>query len=261
MPRTRLLRQGNADLRRHNISVWTLPAWVVRLPSGKSMNVCPSAGICADLCFARTGSYTRYPNVRDAHMRNLMLTLEDLPRFERLMTEEVQHKRHAGGFVRVHDAGDFYSREYLEAWLRIVASAPAVSFYCYSKEITLLHDVIGKEGEKAPANFAWCPSLGGREDRHVDRSRRHADVFPDEAAISRAGYASQSPSDLLAVYGPERVGIPANNIPHLRKKQGPRETFGSLQRARDERLDRKNARHRPQRPLTVPDQDSVFART
>ncbi|MEU8672687.1 hypothetical protein AB0C71_37990 [Streptomyces anulatus] len=258
MTRTWLLRQGNSDLRRHGIYTWTLPAWVVQLPSGRSMNVCPSAGVCAQMCFARAGSY-RFSNVRAAHMRNLLLTLEDLPRFERLMTEEVQHRRYAKRYVRVHDAGDFYSRAYLEAWLRIADSAPHVSFYCYSKEITLLHEVIGKDGEDAPPNFAWCPSLGGREDRHVDLTRRHADVFPDEDAIPRAGYSSQSASDLLAVYGPERVGIPANNIPHLRRRQGPTETFGSLQCARDERLSRKNARRRPIASPT-PD-DSVFARS
>ncbi|MCQ1581229.1 GP88 family protein [Streptomyces parvus] len=261
MTRKWLLRQGNADLRRHNIYVWTLPAWVVQLPSGRFMNVCPSAGVCADLCFARWGTY-RFSNVRAAHMQNLMLTLESLPRFERLMTEEVQHQRYAGGFVRIHDAGDFYSREYLEAWLRIADSAPDVSFYCYSKEVTLLHRVTGKNGEDAPPNFAWCPSLGGREDRHVDLTRRHADVFPDEEAIGRAGYASQSASDLLAVYGPERVGIPANNIPHLRRRQGTKESFGSLQRARDARLDRKNAR-RPSTVTPPPDQepeDSIFSR-
>lgn len=43
-------------------------------------------------------------------------------------------------------------------------------------------------------------------------------------------------SDLLAVYGPPKVGIPANNIRHLQRRQGP-ETFGSLQRANRARLD------------------------
>jgi hypothetical protein len=41
---------------------------------------------------------------------------------------------------------------------------------------------------------------------------RVADVFPDEQAISGAGFLSQDTSDLLAVLGPRLVGIPANNI-------------------------------------------------
>ncbi|MFE7759633.1 hypothetical protein [Streptomyces sp. NPDC057429] len=237
---TWLLRQGNSDLRRHGIFTWTLPAWVVTLPSGTSMNVCPSAGICAQLCFARQGTY-RFSNVRAAHMRNLLLTLDDaLPRFEEMMSEEVQHRRYQGRFVRLHDAGDFHSRAYLKAWLRIMDSAPEdVSFYCYTKEVGLFHELVES---RAPDNFAWVYSLGGREDRAVDLTARHADVFPDEEALTAAGYSSQSASDLLAVYGPERVGIPANNIPTLRKKQG-RARFSELQRTADERRDRKRIRH------------------
>jgi len=53
-------------------------------------------------------------------------------------------------------------------------------------------------------------------------------VFPDETAIAAAGYSSQAASDLLAVVGPPKVGIPANNIPAFRKRQGGR-TFGQMQ--------------------------------
>jgi hypothetical protein len=173
-------------------------------------------------------------------MRNLLLTLDDLPRFEQMMTEEVQHRRYQGRHVRLHDGGDFYSRAYLEAWLRIIRSAPGVSFYCYTKEISLFLDIVEPD---PPANFGWCYSLGGKEDQAVNLSTmRHADVFPDEDAVTAAGYSSQTESDLLAVYGPPHVGIPANKIPHLLKKQG-RETFGSLQRARDEKTQSKRERH------------------
>jgi hypothetical protein len=37
-------------------------------------------------------------------------------------------------------------------------------------------------------------------------------VFPDEQAITDAGWSSQEASDLLAVLGPRLVGIPANRI-------------------------------------------------
>ncbi|WP_329046900.1 MULTISPECIES: GP88 family protein [unclassified Streptomyces] len=245
MARTWLLQQNNSDLRRHGIYTWTLPAWVVTLPSGDSMNVCPSAGVCAQLCFARQGSY-RYPNVRAAHMRNLLLTLDDsLPRFEELMSEEVQHRRYRNRAVRLHDAGDFHSRAYLETWLRIIRNAPEDTFfYCYTKEVRLFQDVVVGN---TPANFDWLPSLGGREDYAVDLSARHADVFPDEEALTAAGYSDQSECDLLAVRGPERVGMPANNIPRLRKMQG-QASFGQLQRARDERLNSKRASHPAPQP-------------
>ncbi|MEV6404154.1 hypothetical protein AB0M58_14565 [Streptomyces bobili] len=80
-----------------------------------------------------------------------------------------------------------------------------------------------------PANFRWCFSLGGKQDHLIDLTvERHADVFPDEDAIVAAGYSSQTRSDLLAVDGPPHVGIPANNIRHLRKRQGDL-SFGQIE--------------------------------
>ncbi|MEV7381897.1 hypothetical protein AB0O10_26720 [Streptomyces lydicus] len=39
-------------------------------------------------------------------------------------------------------------------------------------------------------------------------------------SLDAAGYTSQAPSDLLAAYGSRELGIPANNLPAQRKKQG-----------------------------------------
>jgi hypothetical protein len=86
---------------------------------------------------------------------------------------------------------------------------------------------------KAPANFRWLYSMGGKEDHLIDVDRdRHAEVFPTKAALDAAGYFDQSASDILAITAPtNRIGIVANNIPHFKKKQGAA-TFGDLQRAR-----------------------------
>jgi hypothetical protein len=78
-------------------------------------------------------------------------------------------------------------------------------------------------------------SLGGKEDHLIDLNNdRHADVFPDLESLVAAGYSDQSDDDRLAVIGPKRVGIPSNNLKHLRRKQG-RMSFGQLQRTIDER--------------------------
>jgi hypothetical protein len=54
-------------------------------------------------------------------------------------------------------------------------------------------------------------SYGGTQDRQLDLTvDRIADVFPDEQAISDAGFSSQDSSDLLAVLGPRLVGSPAS---------------------------------------------------
>lgn len=118
--------------------------------------------------------------------------------------------------VRIHDSGDFFSEDYLRAWMSIAAQTPSVLFYAYTKEVALLKRVAAG---MAPPNFLWCYSLGGRQDHLIDKTRDyHADVFPNADAISAAGYFSQDAHDLLCVVAPSnRVGIPANNIPRFRK--------------------------------------------
>jgi hypothetical protein len=68
-------------------------------------------------------------------------------------------------------------------------------------------------------------------------------VFPDEAAIAAAGWASQEASDLLAVLGPRLVGVPANRIPaYLKRLAGRR--FSEWQAEVDaERMRRRSRRH------------------
>ncbi|MCG7524014.1 hypothetical protein MHW47_06100 [Streptomyces sp. OfavH-34-F] len=237
-PRKWLLTQ-NSQLRREGIFNWTLPAFAVKLPDGSNFNVCPQAGACASLCYARVGAY-RFKNVRAAHIRNLLLCRDSPDEWEKRMTEELSHKRYKGKWIRLHDAGDFFSDSYLSAWLRIMDASPDVRFYCYTKEISRFKRLVEPV---APGNFLWCYSLGGREDHLIDREReRHADVFPDAEAVAAAGYSDQTESDLLSVLSESPlVGIPANEIPHLKKRQGS-ESFGSLQEALDAKLAEKSIR-------------------
>jgi hypothetical protein len=230
LPARWLLTQ-NSELKADGVFNWTLPAWAIKLRDGRKFNVCPNAGICATLCYARNGTYT-FPEVREAHERNLRLVLDHLPEWERRMGRELQHRRYRGRHIRIHDSGDFFSDDYLEAWLRIIALAPWATFYAYTKEVSRFKRLVEPN---PPANFLWIYSLGGKEDLLIDRVRdRHADVFPDEKAAAASGYESQEASDLFAIYSPKHVGIVANNIPAFKRKQGLA-TFGELQQRRVER--------------------------
>ena len=228
----------NSQLRAEGIFNWPLPAFAGRLDDGRTYNTCPEAGACASLCYARVGSY-RFSNVLAAHQRNLKMILDDLPGWTERMTTELQHKRYHGKWVRLHDSGDFFSDGYLLAWLHIMRKSPQVRFYCYTKSVARFRRLVENN---PPDNLLWCYSLGGKEDHLLDlEHERHAEVFPGATELEDAGYSDQTSSDLLAVLGPKRVGIPANRIPHLLKRQGA-ETFGSLQRALDERLAEKRER-------------------
>jgi hypothetical protein len=222
----------NAELRPLGIYNWTLPALSATLPDGRRVTTCPNAGSCAGLCYARVNTY-RFSNVLAAHTRNLQATLDDLPGWTAAMTEELGHRRYRTRWVRIHDAGDFYSDAYLAAWLKIAEATPDVTFYAYTREVSRLRRVAEPH---PPPNFRWLYSLGGKEDHLIDRDHdRHCDVFPTVQAALEAGYTPQTDDDRHSVTLPtNRIAVIANNITHLRRRQGNR-TFGELQAVRSDR--------------------------
>ena len=177
------LRQGNSELRKDGIFVWSIPALNARLSDGSNFVTCPNAGICAKLCYARSGTFN-FSNVRAAHLRNLEATLGDLEGWRDEVIEELRHKRFRDGkAVRIHDAGDFYSAAYLAAWLDIATITPDVMFYAYTKEVELVKGI-----GALPSNFAILFSKGGKQDHLIEPGDRHAEVFPDKESLIEAGY-------------------------------------------------------------------------
>lgn len=221
----KLLSQ-NGELRPDGIYNWTLPAFAIKLNDGTNFNVCPNAGACASFCYARNGTYN-FSNVRKRHIENLEYVLYHPKQWFEQMLDEVSKPKMKGKYVRIHDAGDFFSKEYLELWLKIARLVPDVTFYCYTKEVAMFKEIVEPN---CPDNFKYLYSMGGKQDQLVDKEKdRHAEVFPDDAAILDAGYGNQDASDLLAITLPTvKIGIPANNIPHFNKKLAGK-TFGQAQ--------------------------------
>ena len=235
--RPKKLLSQNSELRPDGIFNWSLPAFGVKLTNGTTMNVCPNAGACASFCYARNGTYN-FSNVKGRHIANLEYILEEPEVWFNQMLAEVQKPKMAGKFIRIHDAGDFFSEKYLNLWLQIAIQTPNVTFYCYTKEVSMFKRVVEPN---CPPNFRYLYSMGGKEDHLIDKEKdRHAEVFPDDAAILDAGYSNQDASDLLAItLTSNKIGIPANNIKHFNKKMAGR-TFGALQEERFNLLTRKN---------------------
>jgi hypothetical protein len=246
------LSKGNRELAQDGIFVWSIPAFAVRSEiEGRLVKTCPSAGVCAALCYARSGTY-RFSNVVRAHTRNLDDYLEDREGWVDSLIAELEHKRYrptgrphvfrwevrdgfewwaesGGRSVSIHDAGDFFDEAYLAHWLEVATSAPDVLFYAYTKEVAAYRRA--EAAGLVPKNFVVIFSLGGRQDHLVDRDRdRHDDIFPTLEALIDAGYVDQAESDLMAALLPEiRIGIVSNNIPQLKKRQGAA-SFSELQR-------------------------------
>jgi len=213
------------------------------LASSSRISTCPSAGICARLCYARSGTYL-FSNVLAAHTRNLQLVIDDRDEWRTQMICELNESRFTrrrparvlpierhdiaddwlrawsdsgAPAIRIHDSGDFFADWYLDDWLTIASAHQHLLFYAYTKEITMLSQAT------LPHNFRWLASTGGTQDHLITDDMRHADVFPDEQTLTAAGYESQAANDLLCVLLPsKRIGIAANNIPHYKKRMAGR---------------------------------------
>jgi len=148
------------------------------------------------------------------------------------MIEELTHRRYRQKWVRIHDAGDFFSDEYLEAWLRIVTVTPDVTFYAYTREVSRFRRCV-EQGQR-PDNFLYLFSLGGKEDKLIDLvADRHCDVFPSLEAATVAGYSSQHEDDRHSVTLPtNQIAVIANPVKKLLNKQKQR-TFRELQAAHE----------------------------
>ncbi|WP_440581055.1 GP88 family protein [Streptomyces sp. PT19] len=238
------LLSQNKRMKKQGIFNWTLPAWVVQLPGTapdgtttvRRVNVCPSAGVCVKHCYAlgSDSGYIRFPAARARHLRNLRMVLDTPLLWQERMATELRDPRYQPdrkngkkGYIRIHDAGDFLDDAYTLMWLEIMRGAPeGLTFYAYTKEVSRFRRLVEPN---PPANFKYVFSRGGKEDALIDPTRdRDADVFLTLEDLETAGYSSQAASDLLAVYGPPRVGMTVN-----RHRKGMTASFGDLQRLHD----------------------------
>ena len=176
---------------------WGIPAY--RAANG--FKTCPNAAACAKGCYATQGAYL-FSNVAKVFEARLQLALS--PKFVDVISAELTRRKVQR--LRIHDSGDFFSAEYLDAWLRIMRANPSVQFYAYTKMISLFKRYAA-EG-KIPANFSVIYSYGGTEDRLIDRKTdRHSWVFASENELKTQGYANASKDDTVALGANPRIGL------------------------------------------------------
>jgi hypothetical protein len=105
----------------------------------KIVNTCPGAGSCKVDCFARGGGKVQFegPWVSDA--RILTFLLNDPDGFKKQLMSEIaaQNKKYGKQGTKVtirwHDAGDFFSPEYVDLAADVARAFPDNQFYAYTK--------------------------------------------------------------------------------------------------------------------------------
>ena len=211
--------QGNEKLNKGNGGVYRILGYGI--PADFDFdggNTCPGASACRAVCYAKQGRYIM-PNVRDARMHNLAYFLK-YGRAEFVLMAEQDLTRFVKRYnvVRIHDSGDFFSQDYVDAWKDIASLFPQTIFYAYTKSHHL--DFV----TDCPANLRIVQSLGGKHDAKVNLSRSHARIFASDAARERAGYVDGNVNDLPAIDGAICIGLVYHGVRKLTDAQ--RDFFG-----------------------------------
>lgn len=161
-----------------------IPAY--KTASGKL--TCPMADGCIKFCYAQSGAYI-WRNVKPAFEKRYALSKTD--KFVDAISAEIIAKNVE--YLRVHDSGDYYSKEYLDKWLAIAERFPNVRFYSYTNMVKLFKDIV------LPNNFDVIFSDSGKQIHLIDKQvDRHTQIFKSEEDLKRAGYVNASKLDLFA---------------------------------------------------------------
>jgi len=104
------------------------------------VNTCPGAGSCKVDCFViHQGGKIQFESPWLSDGRILTYLLNDPQGFFQQLSDEIDKKEKLGdkgGYevtIRWHDAGDFFSPEYIEMALELAKKHPGVKFYAYTK--------------------------------------------------------------------------------------------------------------------------------
>ena len=146
------------------------------------VNTCPGAGSCKVDCFAMKGGKIQFQGPWLSDGRILTYLLNDPDGFMKQLDSEIKKeeaKGDKGGYtvtIRWHDAGDFFSPEYVDLAFNLAKANPDVMFYAYTK----MGDVVLAQ---KPANFMinWSEGAHTSQEKKV----KAADTNLDQTKNSR----------------------------------------------------------------------------
>ena len=132
------------------------------------VNTCPGAGSCKVDCFAMKGGKVQFEGPWLSDGRILTYLLNDPTGFFNQLDAEIkkeEKKGDKGGYtvtIRWHDAGDFFSPEYVNLAFKLARANPDVLFYAYTK----IADVVLAN---KPANFMinWSEGAHTSQEKKV----------------------------------------------------------------------------------------------
>ena len=165
------MKHSNGELEQFfNVGFAALTGIAVDESTGKLIvvNTCPGAGSCKVDCFAMKGGKIQFKAAWLSDGRILTYLLNDPDGFFSQLSSEIAKEERLGdkgGYsvtVRWHDAGDFFSTEYLDLALKMAASHPDVKFYAYTK-------MAGAALAQKPGNFIinWSEGANTGQEKQI----------------------------------------------------------------------------------------------
>lgn len=146
------------------------------------VDTCPGAGACKVYCYAKKGGYVQWKASSLSQTRQLNFLLNDPIGYKAKLESELRSavtkfdKKDTKVVVRWHDAGDFFSPDYLDLAYSVAKDFPNIDFYAYTK----MADVA--KGNK-PSNFKINFSAGAdaSQERQVNlQTTKHSTVVPKQ---------------------------------------------------------------------------------
>ena len=128
--------------------------------------------------------------------------------------------------IRIHTAGDFYSKNYMKAWIRVANEHPSIRFYTYTKSTPFWVEL----QESIPENMILTASRGGkRDDLITSHNLKESVVVYSEKEAANLGleidnddtHACFGVDDFaLLLHGVQPAGSEAAKALSLLKKKG-----------------------------------------
>ena len=178
------------------------------------VDTCPGAGACKVYCYAKKGGYVQWKASSLSQTRQLNFLLNDPEGYKAKLKAELTAAERKFGkkgtkvVVRWHDAGDFFSPDYLNLAYSIARDFPNIDFYAYTKVASVA------SGDK-PSNFKMNFSAGAtpEQEKQIDFAKtKHSTVVPkqmfdDLILKDDSGKLIKDPDGRIQFKSPEALDI------------------------------------------------------
>ena len=115
-------------------------------------------------CFAASQEVL-YTNTRNQRWHNFNLLRDCKNSAEKMKELILKSLPKKFDIIRVHDSGDYFSKNYMKAWVEVAKLNPDKIFYSYTKSLNFWVDLI----DEIPTNLKLNASKGGKLDSYIEK--------------------------------------------------------------------------------------------